>query len=323
MSRKLDNTLSQTYPPDRLTILVVDSASTDGTPRIVDDYCERYDNVLLIEQEHRWGVVNAINSALPGITNDVVALTEPATLLDANALRNAVSYLSADDIGGATGNLRIGESKGGLGDFRAIIHAVRNKQRQLEADVDSAGFASGELIVFKRNLVERLDEGLILEDTQIGYVIRSKGYRIVVAKDAYCYEPAQRSFKGQTKYFVRTMTVGLKNEAVYLKRMLSTRYGLFGLLILPTNFLQQTVAPALFFALLGLLFLDALLHNALLLFVAILSLCSFEALLLAIPMTRQLAKAPIYFVVLLVATITGIVNYARGKYSTTWEKLEK
>jgi cellulose synthase/poly-beta-1,6-N-acetylglucosamine synthase-like glycosyltransferase len=51
IKRKLDDVASQGYPKDLVEIIVVDSASTDGTPNIVREWMESHRGfrVLLVE----------------------------------------------------------------------------------------------------------------------------------------------------------------------------------------------------------------------------------------------------------------------------------
>ncbi|MEM0001026.1 MAG: glycosyltransferase [Desulfurococcaceae archaeon] len=47
IEKKLDNVYEQDYPKELVEILVVDSASTDGTPRLVEEWSRRHNDVML------------------------------------------------------------------------------------------------------------------------------------------------------------------------------------------------------------------------------------------------------------------------------------
>ena len=78
--RKLDNIASQDYPRELMEVIVIDSASTDGTPEIVRGWMKsrRDFKVLLVEEGVRRGMVHALNYALRFVPSDseVVIFTD-------------------------------------------------------------------------------------------------------------------------------------------------------------------------------------------------------------------------------------------------------
>ncbi|MEM4970827.1 MAG: glycosyltransferase [Sulfolobales archaeon] len=73
---KLDNIYEQDYPRDRLEIIVVDSASNDGTPEKVLEWSKSHPDVkvVLLRESVRRGKAFALNEVLKRISSEIVLL---------------------------------------------------------------------------------------------------------------------------------------------------------------------------------------------------------------------------------------------------------
>lgn len=95
MQRALDSILAQTY--DRIEIVVIDGASTDGTPAIVEGNAAR---IGYWESAPDRGIYHAWNKALDHVTGDWICfLGADDRYHDENALARIASAIAAD--GGA------------------------------------------------------------------------------------------------------------------------------------------------------------------------------------------------------------------------------
>lgn len=68
----LDSVFAQTYPEERLEIIVVDDGSTDGTREILEGYGQR---IYCIYQENR-GIASARNAGISGARGDIVTFLD-------------------------------------------------------------------------------------------------------------------------------------------------------------------------------------------------------------------------------------------------------
>jgi glycosyltransferase involved in cell wall biosynthesis len=67
-------------------IIIVSSASTDETDTIVDQYAQKYSNVVLLRQNQRRGKASAINAALSIISDEVVVIESADTIPDPDCI---------------------------------------------------------------------------------------------------------------------------------------------------------------------------------------------------------------------------------------------
>jgi len=189
---KLDNIYGQVYPRDRLEVIVVDSASSDGTPGIVRRWAERHPDLrlVLVEEPVRRGKAYALNTALRHASGEVVVVTDADSLWPSRStLSEAVKWLS-DPAVGAVSCIKQPASPGFAGveeSYRGYYSVVR----VAESKAWSTPVFHGELAAFKRELLERLggfpvDIGA--DDSYIATRIALMGYRAITPGDVRCVE---------------------------------------------------------------------------------------------------------------------------------------
>src|SRR5262245_42216803 len=67
---KLENALLLSYPPEKLEIVIVSDASTDGTDEIVREYAGR--GVRLYRQPERRGKTAGLNAVVPTLRGEII-----------------------------------------------------------------------------------------------------------------------------------------------------------------------------------------------------------------------------------------------------------
>ncbi|ADV64734.1 glycosyltransferase [Desulfurococcus mucosus] len=202
IERKLEDIYSQDYPRDRITVYIVDSASSDGTVGKALDWASRHKDieVRIVEEGERRGKGRALNTALNTIDGgfDFIVVTDAdAFWANRDALRNALSYFSDESVGAVS----CVKTPGG-GGFTGVESGYRdfyNVVRLGESSAYSTPVFHGELSAYRRRLLEDLGgfpTDIGSDDSHTATLIAVKGYRAIVAPDVYCYEPVPRR-----KYF--------------------------------------------------------------------------------------------------------------------------
>jgi cellulose synthase/poly-beta-1,6-N-acetylglucosamine synthase-like glycosyltransferase len=190
--RKLDNIASQDYPKGLVEVIVVDSASSDGTPRIVREWMESHRDfmVLLVEESTRRGKAFSLNNALRLASGDIVVVTDADSLwLSRDALANALSWFSDPGVGAVT-CLKLPAEEGfagvekGYRDFYNVVRLGESKKH-------STPVFHGELAAYRKDLLTRLGgfpTDIGADDSHTATLIALKGYRAIAADNATCAE---------------------------------------------------------------------------------------------------------------------------------------
>jgi cellulose synthase/poly-beta-1,6-N-acetylglucosamine synthase-like glycosyltransferase len=203
--RKLDDIASQDYPRELVEIVVVDSASSDGTPRIVREWMENHRDlkVVLIEEGVRRGKAYSLNNALRLASGEIVVVTDADSLwLSRDALANALSWFSDSRVGAVTClKIPVGEGFAGVEKgYREYYNVVRLG----ESKKFSTPVFHGELAAFRKSLLQELggfptDTGA--DDSHTATLIALRGFRAIAVDNALCTELVPR--KGYHMWRVR------------------------------------------------------------------------------------------------------------------------
>lgn len=98
----LDALLSQTYPKEKLEIIVVDGASEDKTLEIVESYADKNPQIKILENQKRFTPIS-MNIGLRNATGNIITIIGAHSELTPNYLEKCEHYLKeyrADAVGG-------------------------------------------------------------------------------------------------------------------------------------------------------------------------------------------------------------------------------
>ena len=192
---RLDNIYGQRYPRDRIHVVVVDSASSDNTRVIVEEWIRSHPDLdaRLVAEDERRGKHEAVKRALTHIPGEaeIIVLTDADAAWEPGALRAAVKYFSDPSVGAVTGSIYY------MGGGRGAEHVYRrlyNEVRVAESKWCSTPIHNGPLLAIRRRLVEEygLPDYPGSDDTAYGSYIAFTGHRAIQVDDALVYEPLEQ-----------------------------------------------------------------------------------------------------------------------------------
>jgi len=230
IKEKLNNIYEQDYPKELIEIVVVDSASTDGTPKLVEEWDSRHKDVelkLVVENERR-GKAFALNNALRYASGEVVVIADADALWPRDALTKAVKWLS-NPLVGAVSCLKKPLSSGTTG-IEAGYREYYNVLRVAESKAYSTPIFHGELAAFKKDLLEKVggfptDVGA--DDSHTATKIALIGFRAIIPDDLWVEEmvPNEKYFSWRVRraqHLVQHFIKALRTEKTHgrLKRVL-------------------------------------------------------------------------------------------------------
>ena len=251
---KLNNVLELEYPKDKLEVVVVDSASEDGTGSIVQSFLNDHTNgpkMHLVSLKQRLGKASALNSIWHSCNGEIVAISDADCLLDRKAMSELVKPFGDDRIGVVTGShviVNTGESA--AKELEQSYRSIFNVLRLGESYLDSTPIVNGQLCAYRRDCIENLSTDSVCDDIELALRIRRKGYRIIYEPSAIFFEFTPRKFSARFAQKTRRAQ-GIVQQLLRFSNMLFNRtYGIFAFLILPFEFFFHIVSPLMLIALL-------------------------------------------------------------------------
>jgi len=194
---KLDNIFEQDYPKDLMSIIVVDSASSDGTVDIVERWRNKHPDarLVIIRENFRRGMVHALNYALGSVSSDseVVIFTDVDSFWDADTFKKVVTYFANPSVGAVTASIEPLEKEMRT---ESAYRRFYNNVRVAESKIHSTPIHNGALVAFRKGLLDRIG-GLPTytgnDDSTPASLIAFMGYRAIEVDDAVAREPISKS----------------------------------------------------------------------------------------------------------------------------------
>jgi len=248
IERRINNIFESSFPKNKLELIVVDSGSMDKTRSIIEEKFP--ETVTLLTEEQRTGKAHAINLALGICKGDIVVITDGPTLYQKDTILQLVFSLRNPYVGGVSALYNVPNAdENQVTAAEQEFWSYKDKIRKLESRVYSTSWLSGEACAFKKEIVTRLDEDTLADDSNVALQIISKGYRVVVNENSNFIEKSPSEFYDYIKIKSRRVLGGLIETLRFKFFLFNRKYGRFGMIIFPYRFFTQFITPiALYFA---------------------------------------------------------------------------
>jgi len=202
ISKKLEDIQGIDYPEGKLQVILVDSASTDGTLAVCKEWLEKNNSrfpIKLLSEKQRLGKSHALNTSLEYADGEIIATSDADSFWEPDALSKAVSFFADPSIGAVTGreeliNLEKTIHTLSEGIYRRFYYILRLG----ESKINSTLIFQGELALYRRSVLEKFEEKAGYSD-DTGTVINmvSRGYRCIFVPEAVFHDTAAFSLRGR------------------------------------------------------------------------------------------------------------------------------
>jgi poly-beta-1,6-N-acetyl-D-glucosamine synthase len=316
IANKLKNLLNLDYPKDKLDVVVVSDGSSDRTPEILA-HCASdsrvCDRVQTLMKSTCQGKAAGLNDALKLASGAVLLFTDARQFIESGALHFLIENFADPDVGAASGELMLGDpANGESGMGMGLYWRIEKKIRELESASGSVAGATGAIYCARRELLDPLPEGTILDDVLLPMQVVRKGYRVIFDSRARAWDTPYLGKGREFSRKVRTLS-GNYQLLELAPWLLSSQNGIRFEFV--SHKLSRLASP---FALLALLVASIFLPQpfyraalgAQLAFYA-LSLTAFAGIKIG-PLSR-IADPARTFVVLNCAAVVAFVNFVTGR----------
>ena len=185
----LNNLLTEQNLREDSEILVVCSGCTDSTPQVVKRFAEKDNRIRLIIEEERVGKSSAINKILENHKGEYVFLI-PADVIPAKeTLSFMVKKISEDSRIGVLGGspVPINTEEGFSGYMSHLMWRIHNRTLKYLDDLNLGNHASGEFMVLRHGVVEKIPIDVVNDDAYIAVEASMNGNKVKYCDEAKVY----------------------------------------------------------------------------------------------------------------------------------------
>jgi Glycosyltransferases, probably involved in cell wall biogenesis len=268
----IERLVSLDYPGDQLRVYVVDDASTDDTPQVVQALALRHHGQVVHVRREKGGEGKAhtLNHGLREILADdwmqALLIMDADVVYEASSLRRMTRHLADPRVGAVTAYIKEGSRPGNyLTRFVAFEYAAaqaggRRAQNVLGA---MACLAGGAQLLTRENLIAvggRIDPSTLAEDTVTTFLTQLGGRRVVFEPHAVVWAEEPATLSGLCKQRLRwargNIQVTRRFRSVWFRpspdhRLGSIGFGIlwFCLLLLPALMIASCLSLLLLYVL--------------------------------------------------------------------------
>lgn len=315
---KIDNSLALDYPPDRLEVLVVSDASDDGTDDIVTGVGSP--RVRLLRMPQRGGKTVGLNAAVRAATGDILVFTDANAMFAPDAIAKLVRNFGDPEVGGVVGESGYHPSEAAADREESRYWSYETGIKTLETALGSVVGGDGAIYAVRRTLYRDMPADALSDFLNPLQVVES-GHRFVYERESRCFEHGAESFDKEFRRKVRIVNRGWR-AAMRMKALMNpARSGFFAVELVSHKLLRWLVP----FFLAALFVVTCVLAPSGGLYgLAFVAQAAFYALaVLGYALRRRealspLLRLPLYFCMVNLACVVGILDAYRGKTYTTW-----
>lgn len=184
----VDSLLAQTYPQEKIELIVVDNASTDATTHVL----RQYDGRIRVVRERRRGAATARNAGIATARGDVAAFIDADCVADPDWLGSIVRPLGDPSVGIVGGAIRATRPCNFVERFGETVHDNRKSIEVFRPPYVITMNCAARLTVLRR--LRLFDERFLRsQDVDLSYRAIRAGYRLVFREDAIVYHRHPRT----------------------------------------------------------------------------------------------------------------------------------
>ena len=312
---KIENTLKQDYPREKLEIIVASDCSSDRTDEIVKSYQAR--GLRLVRAPERKGKENAQKLAVDATSGDILIFSDSATILMPDAISKIVRNFNDTTVGCVSSVDKFIDSEGNISGEGAYVK-YEMLLRRLETRANTLVGLSGSFFAARREVCRDWATDLQSDFNTLLNSIRL-GLRGVSDQESIGY---YKNIANEKKEFDRKVRTVLRGISVFMKSLPLLnpfKYGILSWQLLSHKLCRWLVPFGMLIAL-GTNILLA--FNSLFYSVALVIQIAFYGFALAgmylASFSRGILKLPFFFVSVNYAILNAWFKYISGERMVRW-----
>ena len=207
IAQKLNNLLTLDYPPEKLEVVVVSDGSTDGTAAALAEFGGHDSRLRTVMKAESRGKAAGLNDAIAAASGEVLLFTDARQQIEPQALGLLIENFADPAVGAASGELMLGDpASGETGKGMGLYWRIEKKIRELESASGSVAGATGAIYCARRELLDPLPEGTILDDVLLPMQVVRRGSRVIFDSRARAWDSPDLGSSREFARKVRTLS---------------------------------------------------------------------------------------------------------------------
>ena len=317
---KIENSLNQSYPKDKLEIIVASDCSSDATDVIAASY--KPQGVKLIRASERKGKESTQKLAVDAASGEILVFSDVATILTPEGILNIVKNFNDPTVGCVSSVDKFIDPDGTINGEGAYVR-YEMFLRALESRVTTLVGLSGSFFAARKEVCRNWAVDLQSDFNTLLNSVK-QGLRGVSDSDSIGY---YKTIKDEKKEFDRKVRTVLRGISVFMKSLAFLNpfnYGLFSWQLFSHKLCRWLVPFAMVSAFVSnfLLAGDFVFYQI----IFLLQVAFYFVALLGITtnlFSKNILKLPSFFVVVNLSILNAWYFYIRGKRMVTWNPSQR
>jgi cellulose synthase/poly-beta-1,6-N-acetylglucosamine synthase-like glycosyltransferase len=205
----MENVLKTDYPKHILEIIPVNDHSDDRTKEILDDFAARYPQIKPFHRESgKRGKPSALNDVMEFAKGDIIIVFDADYLPPRGIIRDIALSFKDPEVGAVMG--RVIPQNVGSNLLTRLLDLERTGGYQVDQQarynmrlIPQYGGTVGGFRKIVAQSLDGFDPRIITEDTELTFKLYERGWKVVYANRAECYEEAPEDWSVRSRQVMR------------------------------------------------------------------------------------------------------------------------
>ncbi len=239
--------LALDYPKNKLTIILVDDGSIDGTWSIMQKFGRN--SQIQIHRKVNGGKHTAMNWGIEHSNSELIGGLDADSFVDKEALKRIVSYFTDPLTMAVAPSILVYRPSNILQKAQKAEYDMAIYTKKMLGFLGGIHVTPGPFSIFRKKVFDEI--GLYkkahnTEDQEIALRMHEHGHKIEHCPDAYVYTISPRSVKALYKQRLRWIYGFIKNAFDYRRLFFKKKYGNLGFFTLPAGAISILSVVAIF-----------------------------------------------------------------------------
>ena len=205
----MENIVNTAFPKEKMEIIPIEDHSEDGTLAILEEFAAKYDNIHpYVRDTGTRGKPAAMNEVMEFATGDIIVVFDADYLPPKGIIRDIAICFLDPEVGAVMGRVIPHNVNANL--LTRLLDLERTGGYQIDQqaryNLNLVPQYGGTVGGFRRELALQLggfDPKIITEDTELTFKLYERGWKVVYANRAECYEEAPETWTARSTQVTR------------------------------------------------------------------------------------------------------------------------